>query len=528
MKKIACIISVSVIPLQLIAQPELKTKSISVFKDGKSFVVKEGKVSATDKIYTLSEIPPALFGTFWFTGITSDISRVVSKTDLVDENTQRLAITFSELLSLNEGKPITVTTNDGKIYSGKVEDFDIPANTGTISPLETERSFIPQMPAVVMLKMDNKWISFEPSAIKSIEFAEKPERVLKSVNKVGKQQIKVHFLQGGQQGLNMMYLQNGISWMPVYKLELLSDTEARLKLQAEVINDVEDIRNTDINFVVGVPNFQYANQAATLVSYVNQLRNIYPEANFSNYVQSRGTANYDLADAVVTTNSNVAASNAEDLYFYSIKNADLEKGSRAHYPLFTLPIKIRHLYECSLSAITDENYYRSEDNFSFGTKASSPVFHVIEVANDTNTPFTTGAVMVTDGAGNPLAQDELKYTAKGLKSCVKLTHAPDVRVEEKEKIIDTKTAVKNRNGYSYNLVTIQNEVKIINTKNKSIDMSLNKTLLGKCLNATITYDIQSRVSSGNFNPSETLKFSASIPANGTEKFTYTYEVYVRE
>jgi len=546
MKKIAIVFlaTASVTSYRLMAQPEMKTKSISIFKDGKSFVIKEGKAATINNEYTLDKLPPALFGTFWFSGLQSDISRVISRQEEVEEPVERKANSFLELLYANKGKQVTLVTHDGKIYSGIVEDFDLPEEISSYLQLkEAEladkynlentagRIFPGSYSTVLLLKMNSKWISIDPASVKSIEFETRPERTAISKIKLKKPVIKVHFTQGGQQGLNMMYLQDGISWTPVYRLELQSETEATLRLQAEVVNNVEDIAGTDVNFVVGVPNFQYAARPATLTAFLNKIRNIYPDA-FSNAIQSRGMANYDVAEEIVAsgepTGSNIDPVNSEELYFYTVKDMTLEKGSRAHYPLFASPVKIRHLYECNLTPATDENYYRSEDNFSFDTKYSAGVYHVIEISNDGKTPFTTGPVLITDKEGKALAQDEVKYTGKGLKSCVKLMQAPDIRIEEKEKIIDTKVNARSKYGYNYNLVTVQSEVKIINTKNKDIELALNKSLLGKCTAATIAMDRKSKVSSGNINPLEALKFTTSVKANGSGTFTYTYEVYVRE
>jgi hypothetical protein len=46
---------------------QLQTKSVSIFKNNKSFFIKSGSVSPVNNQYFLGdEIPRALFGTLWF------------------------------------------------------------------------------------------------------------------------------------------------------------------------------------------------------------------------------------------------------------------------------------------------------------------------------------------------------------------------------------------------------------------------------------------------------------------------------
>ncbi len=547
MRKIFLLAFTLLMTNQLIAQTELKTKSISVFKNGKSFVVKEGKVPTTDNVYTLTKIPDALFGTLWFVAETN-IMQVTSKLEVVDEPVERKASSFTDLLYANKGKQITLTTQDDKTYVGTVEDFDLPEEVNSFLQLkEAELSekygsmyssdfrLFPTVSPVLLLKMNSKWISIEPSSIKTIEFSEKPEKITKSKVRVRKPLVKVKFAKGGEQELNLMYLQNGISWIPSYLLELTSDTEARLRLQAEVVNDVEEIVNTDINFVVGVPNFKFANGTATLTSFVEKLRmqvsNGY-DSRFSNAIASQVMADYEVADEkmAIITQDNDNAETSEDFYFYNIKNVNLEKGGRAHYPLYSVPVKIKHLYECNLPTSQNENAYRNysdDGNYSFNTKYSN-VFHSIELKNDTKNPFTTGSVMIIDAkTQKPLAQDLVKYTGVGQTSFIQLTQSPDIRVEEQEKIINTQLQAKKKNGYNYSLLTMQSEVVVVNSKKQDIELSIRKIIAGKSKSATIKYDSKQIPNASSINPIDNLKFDLNVKAGETLRFTYTYEMYVQ-
>jgi DNA-binding sugar fermentation-stimulating protein len=505
---------------QLMAQTELKTKSISVFKNGQAFVIKEGEVATTNNIYTLKKIPDALFGTLWFAGLQSDIVQVTSKQEAAEESADRKVISFRDLLFANKNKSFTLTTNDDKIYNGTVEDFDLQNDPNS----------------TLLIKTNKNWISILPSSIKNIEFSDKPAKVFVQNNKTVKPVIKIQFAKSGNQLFSIMYLQNGISWMPTYLLELKSETEAQLKMQAEVINDAEDLVNTNMNFVVGVPNFKFAGNPATLTAFAKQqYENNYHDSRYSNALMSQVAADAksyaEMEMSVPAVDNNIEADASEDFYFYNLKNVNLEKGERAHFPLFNIPIKIKHLYECSLPN-QNENMYRSyieNSVFSFNAQYSN-VHHSIEISNDSKNPFTTASVMIIDGkTQRPLSEDLIKYTGIGQKSSIELTQSPDIKVKEQERIIASKTETKKRNGYDYEykLLTVQSEVVIVNSKKQNIEMVIYKNISGKSKKATVNYT-SNQTPTRDMNPTDKLKFNLNVKAGETSKFTYTYEKYVQE
>ena len=546
MKKVIYILIIITVANLLIAQPNIETKSISVFKNGKSFVVREGVVETKNNEYLLDKIPNALMGTFWFSGKNSYVTQVTSSFLQVDEPIERKATSFFDLLYANKGKQITILTNERETYNGIVEELDLPEQIANYLRLK-EKELSENYPAIDIsdfkifggqifsLKMNNKWISLSPTNIKAIEFNEKPNHMVKSNLKTKKPILKIQFNKSGPQGLNMIYLQDGISWNPTYLLMLLSETEASLKLQAEVINDVEHIKNCDINFVIGVPNFKYATQPATLTTLTQTIKDYYSMATYnksniysnalipSQIYAEESIADYDDVSTVYNEDNKIEQN--EDFYFYTVKNVDLEKGARAHYPLFESKIKIKHLYECNLSNSQINSSYYHEENFSFDTKYSN-VYHSIEIKNDTKNPFTTGPIMIVSEL-KAISQDLLKYTATGLTSSIKLTQSSDIRIEEKEKISNIGKNYTKFNNDNYRLVTLQSEIIIVNSKNQDINFSLNKHIMGTLKNVSEKYTNHSKVLNNNINQTENFNIRIVLKAKETKKINYTYQVYVR-
>lgn len=505
------------------AQSELQTISVSIFKNGKSFVVKEGDVTTKENVYTLREIPNALFGTLWFTGLHADIAQVTGKLDSVSESLERSADSFADLLYANMGRRLTVTTSDDKIYTGTVEKFNLNAVGAD---------------AVVVIKTDGGWVSLAARSVKTLDFAEKPECTVQLTEKVEKPLVQVRFATGGTQPLRVMYLQDGISWLPTYLLELVSETEGQLRLQAEVSNDAENLVNTSVNFVVGVPNFKFADNPAALISFApNLLRNqgASGASRFNNSLMSQAMSSYSYSEVRTPVSDgeipDVIADSSEDFYFYTVNGITLDKGARAYYPLFNIPVKIRHFYECNLSSIQDERSYHNydgESQFLFDTKHCN-VFHSIELKNDTQTPFTTGSVMIVDGkTRRPISEDLIKYTGAEQASSIQLAQAPDIRVEEQEKIISARPQAKKWRGYSYSLVTIQSDVVVVNSKNQAVDLVIDRQITGKCVSSTEKYHSRQMPGANSVNPLDRLKFDLKVKPGTTLNFSYTYEIYVQD
>ena len=57
----------------------------------------------------------------------------------------------------------------------------------------------------------------------------------------------------------------------MYTLRLLNEKKAELLLQAEIINDAEDLMNTDIDLVLGTPKFKFDMYLTDLLDYKNIL-----------------------------------------------------------------------------------------------------------------------------------------------------------------------------------------------------------------------------------------------------------------
>jgi hypothetical protein len=498
---------------------QLQTQSVSIFKDGNAFYVKSGNIKPQEGLFRLEgdAIPKARNGTLWFASPEQNIVSIVAHTDTAKTKTDVKVRNITELLHANKGKKVLIETTNLK--DNRFE--------GTIEEVEGD--------AVHFKTLEGRFMTFASGIIQRAEFFEKPSMV----NKVTDNQTLINRLdvkfdsKKTEQPLELMYLQRGISWAPFYYLDLLSEKKARLTLRSEVVNDAEDLTNTTVNFVVGVPNFKFAGSLAGLVDFrqrVAQNDDVHYGAQvYQNAIPMMASAKMmDAGYASESFNNDIEGESVEDLYFYPLKNFSLKKGSRAHFQVFSEDVDYEHVYACDLVNQNDfSNNYQGQMNGQNPNK----VFHSIKLFNKTKNPFTSAPVTIiqkTKGIAQPLAQDQLYFTPKQGESNVKITESPDVQVLQVENIKERDENGKSLFGVHYFKVTVEAKVTIKNFKTTPIQFELRRQLAGNFLKSDADWKmLQQRANAYSPNQDNQISWNVPLKAGEERTITYSYEVFGR-
>ena len=394
----------SILSTSAYAQSNFKTESISIFKDGSSFVQKNGTVNTTNGTFSLKGnlIPQALFGTLWISSGKSKINEVVSYMDTVRKSTTTASQNILEILDAMKGKVVTIKIQfQQQTYEGKIMDIGYQENDKNSE--ENNLLYITKTPTFIhFLTKENKHKYLMAKDIESIESDEDVKPTFtRSTEKLTPTLDIVFDNNKATQDLKIMYLQKGITWSPFYNLELQENGKAILKLNSELNNNAEPINNCDINFVVGVANFKYASSLTALVDFENM---IYRGRSNDNNITQGNTSYLNVSNfaAGYVNNSdekgenknfenNLEAENVQDLYFYNLKNVSLRQGGKAHYELFNTEVNYEHIYEVELTA-NKEDYQYGTDYIS-DSKYQNLVYHGIKIKNNSNNPFTAAPVL---------------------------------------------------------------------------------------------------------------------------------------
>ena len=510
--------------LQTISAQTLPVKSATIFKNGRGLLVKSGTVEASNGRYSTKDLPNALFGTFWIS--SPQLKSVFSGTDSVETTKQvietpyyeggpRNTINHLSFILKNAGKPVKIWLRSPEVQVEGV--FQTDANT------QNEAD-----PLLVFKTTNGKWLLARPSEVLRIEYSEAPALPdpLPKFKKPVRHLDLLFNNQQKRQEVEMTYLTNQLGWTPVYQLDLLDKKKSHLALRAEMVNDAEDLGDTELRLAVGIPNFAFATKPSDLVYFFGQRNDNSGSwnigiSNVSQQIAFDAETYEERVNTVVEDNATV--SKGEDFYFYTIKPGNFPKGSRYQYPIFEKDLETTHYYECQLRANAFDRYQQNQK------EEKIEVNHYAEFRNISDFPYTTGVVNIsasTPAGPQPISQDLLPFTAAGAKCKVKIAQTPEIKVSHTEGTVSVKENVKTVFRTQYDLVTIEAEACVVNYKPEPVTLRIKRKIEGQPLKSDVEWTSKQEQATLRVNPDYLLEWEITLKPGEEKKWKYGYEVFV--
>jgi len=540
-------------------ETELKTSAVAAFKNGLAFVVKQGNVHLEGGVGSLKPLPNATLGSLWIAPNDrgASLDQVVARRYRV--LTRQNLTALAEVLMANVGKVVTVVDNGQKDYTGEIvgfrqldktkkpgENSGSPSNSNardigqSISPPLTH---VP--PEFLLLKFDGKLLALYFHNIARVVLP--PDAVLEQSQEEEHKALQFKVRGGTDHAhLTMGYLEHGLGWTPSYLISLEDDRKAQITMQAVLVNDAEDLKNTDLFFVVGVPNFAYSNVPSPMALQQSLLefmqaaakKEDISNARYSNAITGQmigggiGGIGVNLAAAPdLTANfEELQGAPEEDLFLYSRKDLSLAQGERATYNVFSENVSYEHIYQWNIEDQPRVDAFGIAQNMqAAGSDRSTNqnVWHALRLKNTSNFPWTSAPTLVVSGS-KPIAQDTLIYTPKSASSILKPTIATDIRASHEENEVDRQKDVQRRHNYNYDQVTVEGKLTIKNYKSKAVQLNITDRVRGTVESQTndgkseklaevITVD----------NPLSWLTWEIRLQAGEERIIKYRYKVWLR-
>ena len=515
---------------------QTKAKTLAIFKNGLGFFIREGEVELHGNWAVTKYVPQAALGSLWIGSLDKDAQLEEVIGFFEDVKSEGEAITLQELLHANVGKKAKITAHN-QIIEGIIKS--IPENREPYQESAQQR-IQPYQGLIVIISTKEGDVAINKNAISKIEFSPGYSKRILSQRKEKRIKFKISTPKKKAK-LSLSYLQKGISWIPSYLVNIEDSKKARITMKATIINDVEDLENVDAFFVVGYPNFMYADVLSpmaldqALSHFITSLeagsrrRNEYSQ--MSNIMRQSAPAAFreeardqplDYGYAAI---KGVPGASEEDLFLYHKKDINLKKGERAYYHIFSQEVEYKHIYEWNVPDtlnVDPRGYQRSGQP----QQDREQVWHSIKLKNSTDYPWTTAPALTVSG-WKPLAQDTINYTPKTTKTNLKLTIATDIKTNRHEYEIERQRDVRLYRS-SYDLVTVKGELYINNAKSKDVTMEIKKKVTGEVLEVSHNGKIE-KVAEGlrgvNFN--SYISWEVPVKAGEEIEVTYTYKVYIR-
>ena len=531
----------------------LKTVAVAAFKNGLGFVVRQGDVQLESGAGKIAPIPSLTLGSLWIAPNDpgASLDEVVAYRYQVSG--QRKIDSLAAVLSANPGKTVKLVY-DQKEFAGEIVGLrtkDLPpgdpvpipypgmpsGNSGDGSLLSA-----PVTPEYLLLKSDGKLVALHLSGVSQATLP--ADMSFYEAQREERKALRFKLKGGGSRAnLTMGYLEPGLGWTPSYLISLKSENSAQITMQAVLVNDAEDLVDTGVFFVVGVPNFAYAGTPSPMALQQSMLEfmqsatrrdgaagSLYSNALLGQKIMAE--MDVRQAPGFGTTVEELSGAPEEDLFLYSRSGVTLARGERATYNVFSDSVGFEHIYEWEVqdqprvdgfgNVLQPNSYTGAQDS----TLANN-IWHSIRLKNSSKFPWTSAPAMVISGT-HPVSQDTLPYTPKAATSNLRITIATDLRSSREEREISRQPNIERRRGYNYDRVTVEGTLKVTNYKTKDVRLSIGKTLRG---DVEFLSDEGKAVKLGEAiqadNPMSRLTWEITLKPGAEETITYRYTIWLR-
>lgn len=526
MKKVAAILAVSasLFVISSVARAQkpndgrvfgsLPVKEITVFKDGYAFVLHEGTLPTNaDGDVVLNALPTPVLGTFWpySSDAAATLQSVVASRQRTVSN--RTALGIRDLIEANIGAQVVIKESDNTKYAATI--LAVPQQT--LAEAESSTRFvaalpndsysyrvvtpqvagtlpIPQKGSIVLLQNSDGVRALPLERIQDITFKNGPRTQLANDDQRNLLTMKLNWAGALQSTANvgMMYLQQGVRWIPNYRITLNGKGLARVQLQATLLNELTDLNDVTANLVIGAPSFMFK-ETPDPIGLQDTLAQLSPyfQANnarggfaFSNAIMSQNAA-YSVANtdnnAVSLPSQIESGAKNEDLYLFTVRHLSLKKGARMTLPVVEYSIPYRDVYTLNIGfapPVELNNYYDGEQQKRMNVLANAPkVMHKIRLTNTTNQPLTTAPALILNGT-QVLAQGMTTYASSGGEADVDLTTAVDIRVSRSDLEIKRTPNAETWQNNQYGRADLLGKISLCNYRKDALEVEVTRHVPG--------------------------------------------------
>lgn len=576
---------------------QLKPERVVVFKDGYCLVVKQGTATTNSGGVVFTDDVPnaAVLGSFWavpekgtirslvagWVNTESKTNREVNCTSILEIvksnlgkacsfeiDQQRIDGTLLKILSNDELaiEPIQSSQSGGGIDSSLLSPFTEVATPRTSS---TVVNSVTGAYLLVRTQFGDKMI--QASAVSNLTIENMSSSIQQTVTtKSRHKRLSMQFGEANSQvKLSLMYFRPDVRWIPTYRVNLTGEAlvanknnggadiskerkQAELILQGEILNEAEDFVNVPFHVVVGVPNFRFRSVPspmtleATMRNLLGQVApGIMDTSNnrFSNalYSQRAGEipsnrAGDDSARVAVELPDELIGKGGNDLFVYELAPMTLKRGERAMVPILSTNVPYRDIYSWDIELTHSESYAATSAESTSPLRLSeAKIWRQVELTNNTDIPWTTGAAMIMDGM-QPLAQELLTYTSPGGICRLPVTVSVDLRGKVEDTEIKREFNSLKWRGNDYARVNGKIEVELSNNKTQPISVDVRLRFGGKTTQASDDGKISLEAyraedwhnHQGNpINNSSEVRWTATIATGEFFEATVNYDFYLQ-
>ncbi|MBX7256625.1 MAG: hypothetical protein K1Y02_09715 [Candidatus Hydrogenedentes bacterium] len=527
---------------------------VTVFKDGHAFVAHEGVVKTdSDGNVALDYLPTPVLGTFWSACLQegATLKAVVAAQRHV--TIERTALQLRQLIEANPNQDCTITEQDGLSYRATIQGLPVrsseemertnPPGTAVPQPVKGDVVFLKTEAGTKVLPLER---------IRDVVFLRDPVKTIKEDEIRNRLVLKLDW--GGaapapEARVGMVYFQRGLRWIPSYKIELDGAGKARLILQGTLVNELTDLENANVNFVVGVPSIKFANETDPMALQSLAVRvvasteggNLFSNTSntFSNNVlmtQVSGNGGFNpessTAGGAVNLGPEVgAADQREELFVFRATGVTLKRGERMVMRIAEYDAAYRDVYALDIPVgYTTENGPSVSDDASaqIAHALKEPrVMHRIRLTNAGPHPFTTAPALLLQ-EGTVLAQSMMTYAAVGAEVDLDVTKAVDIQVALDDQESGRTPNATQWMGQQFQRIALSGKLTLFSLRSEPVEVEVTRHLYGEIDSAGQDGKIRKVNAIEDADPSSTRGSWPYVWLNGRGEITWKATLQPRQ
>ncbi len=456
---------------------QLPIREVTIFKDGTSWIRHQGELRATSGNVALDGLPSPVLGTFWASSESDEYQIAAVRAHRRSIRKEIAAVTLRDLLASNVGKTLHWTQAVG----GEHHEY-----AGKILPKTSPDS------ELILVERDGATFILNPSLASNLSIEEASTKYTKPSDT---KSLELSFNKPveGAADVSISYVQNGLRWIPSYRVDIDGDGNALVQLQATIVNDFDDLDDVDANLVVGVPSFAFADHldpislqeglvetASARSAGRRQAMNM-----MSNAIMTQSVSMDDYQGA--STPQATGGDKNEDLFVFTVDNLSLKSGERIVVPIAEYSLDYTPEFKVTIpfgppKELHRNNSYSSPNDVDIElAKPKVKSYAVLE--NDSAYPLTTAPALVLKN-GALLGQTTMRYTPIGGSYDLELGTAVDVRVRKRDREVQRNLNAVKIAGTTYSRVETEGTILVENLRGTPIDLTVRRETYGEVTSAT--------------------------------------------
>lgn len=409
-----------------VAAPSLPVREVTAFKDGHAYVVREAPLPAdANGRVVVEDLPAPVLGTFWpYAGGGARLVSAKAGHEKVARDV--VAADFRQIARANLDKDVVVVTGDKERIEGRL--VAVPSRSPEPNANDGE---------LLLLKTATGTRAVPLAQVRDLEVRGEFAATLRGEEQ--RDQLVLQIAGGGQGAtVGLMYVQQGLRWIPAYRVDIDGAGKASVQFEATLQNDLIDLDHATVNLVIGVPEFAFAGMVDP-ISLQQEM------AQVSANMVGRRAAQSMLSNAIMTQVADFrqegggeaqpeveGSTAAEDLFVFTVRDVTLKKGERLVLPITSYALTYRDVYRLDVPfapPMEVRQNLQSERVFALARELAAPkARHLLRLQNGDQAPLTTAPALVLE-QGRVLAQGRMSYTPKGGESDLEINVAVDLRVD---------------------------------------------------------------------------------------------------